>query len=43
MWIAVGTSGTIALMIIGAGIYYFMIKKEDPTKIMPPPPNLPPA
>lgn len=43
MWIAVGTAGTIALIIIIAGIYYFMIKKEDPSKIMPPLPNLPPS
>jgi len=37
MWIAVATAATVALMITGAGIYYFMIKKEDLTKIMPPP------
>ena len=43
MWIAVATAATVALMITGAGIYYFMIKKEDLTKIMPTPQNLPPS
>ncbi len=31
IWIAVATAGTIALIIIVVGIYFFMIKKEGLT------------